>query len=59
MRREYRLFIQDILRAINDIDQFIRDTDFEIVWDVVKKKLPKIKPLIENVLTEQEGKKNA
>ncbi len=45
MTREYLLFIQDILKAINDIDEFIRDTDFEdfcndekaksaIVWQI-------------------------
>jgi len=111
MTREYKLFIQDILQAIKDIDEFtsnmdfeefckdektksavvwqihiigeasknisksisdkykevpwkymarIRDKivhfyfgiDYEIVWDVVKKKLPEIKPLIEKVLTD-------
>ncbi len=45
MTREYRLFIQDILKAISDIDEFIKDTDFEdfcndekaksaIVWQI-------------------------
>jgi len=111
MTREYKLFIQDILQVIKDIDEFtsnmdfeefckdaktksavvwqihiigeasknisksisdkykevpwkymarIRDKivhfyfgiDYEIVWDVVKKKLPEIKPLIEKVLTD-------
>jgi len=109
MTRQYKLFIQDILDAINDIDEFIGDMDFntfseddktksavvwkinvigeatknipqtmrekykdvpwkymarirdkiahfyfgvdyEIVWEVIKKRLPEIKPLIEQIL---------
>jgi len=108
MTRQYKLFIQDILDAINDIDEFIGDMDFntfseddktksavvwkinvigeatknipqtmrekykdvpwkymarirdkiahfyfgvdyEIVWEVIKKRLPEIKPLIEQI----------
>jgi uncharacterized protein with HEPN domain len=115
MSRDYRLFIQDILKAIKDIDEFTSDMDFEefckdlkthsavvwkihiigeavknipkfirdkyknmpwkymarmrdkiahfyfgidyeIVWDVVKRKLPEIKPLIEEILKELEAK---
>jgi len=107
--RQYKLFIQDILDAIKDIDEFIGDMDFntfseddktksavvwkinvigeatknipqtmrekykdvpwkymarirdkiahfyfgvdyEIVWEVIKKRLPEIKPLIEQIL---------
>jgi len=108
MKRKEQLFIQDILQAVQNIDNFVRDKDFkdfcedektksavvwqihiigeavknvpkltkdkykdipwkymarmrdkiahfyfgidyEIVWDVVKKRLPEIKPLIENI----------
>ena len=114
MKRDYKLFVQDIFHAINDIEGFIvgmdyiqfsgdektksavvwqihiigeatknlpksitdkyeelpwkymariRDKiahfyfgiDYEIVWDVVKSKLPEIKPKIEKVIRELEG----
>lgn len=114
MKRDYKLFVQDILNAINDIEEFIggmdyiqfsgdektksavvwqihiigeatknipksisekynelpwkymariRDKiahfyfgiDYEIVWDVVKNKLPGIRPAIERVLSELES----
>jgi len=113
MNRQERLFIQDILKAIEDIDSFIRNEDFkefckdektksavvwkiniigeaaknvsksvrekykevpwkymarmrdkiahfyfgidyEIVWDVVKNRLPEIKILIKKILEEGE-----
>lgn len=113
MTRQYKLFIQDILDAINDIEEFIGDMDFnkfseddktksavvwkinvigeatknvpktlrekyknvpwkymarirdktahfyfgvdyEIVWEVIKKRLPEIKPLIEQILEDLE-----
>ncbi|MEW6675833.1 MAG: DUF86 domain-containing protein [Nitrospirota bacterium] len=113
MMREYKLFIQDILKAIEDIDAFVKGLDFEmfitdektksavvwqihiigeatknipktvrekykdipwkymarirdkiahfyfgidykIVWDVVKKELPKVKPSIQQILKDLE-----
>lgn len=113
MTRQYKLFIQDIPDAINDIEEFIGDMDFnkfseddktksavvwkinvigeatknvpktlrekyknvpwkymarirdktahfyfgvdyEIVWEVIKKRLPEIKPLIEQILEDLE-----
>lgn len=117
MRRNFKLFIQDILDSINEIEEFIGDMDFnefhndkktrsavvlkieiigeatknipkeirtrykeipwkdiagmrdkishfyfgidyKIVWEVVKKRLPEIKPLIEEILKDL-GKQNA
>jgi uncharacterized protein with HEPN domain len=52
--RQYKLFIQDILDAIIDIEEFIGDMDYEIVWEVIKKWLPEIKPLIEQILEDLE-----
>lgn len=115
MKREYKLFIQDILNAIKDIEEFVgeinfnefckdnktrsavvwkietigeatknipkmikskykelpwnnmagmRDKiahfyfgiDYEIVWKVVKQDLPRIKPIISNILKELKSK---
>ena len=99
MKRDYKLFVQDILQAIKDIETFVRDMDhakfsvdektknipksttakyddlpwkymarirdkiahfyfgidYEIVWDVVKNKLPGIRPGIERILSEFEN----
>ena len=116
MKRDYKLFVQDILQAIKDIEMFVKDMDYaafsvdektksavvwqihiigeatknlpksitdkyeelpwkymarirdkiahfyfgidyEIVWDVVKSKLPEIRPKIERVIRELEGEK--
>lgn len=115
MKREYKLFIQDILDAINDVDKFIegmdlkdfcrdektrsavvwkietigeatknlpqsirtkykdipwkdmakiRDKiahfyfgiDYDIVWKVIKERLPAIKPAVERMLRKEKGK---
>lgn len=114
MKRDYKLFVQDILQAIKDIEIFVKDMDYtnfsvdektksavvwqihiigeatknipksmtakydelpwkymarirdkiahfyfgidyEIVWDVVKNKLPGIRPGIERILSEIEN----
>ena len=36
------------------IAHFYFGIDYEIVWDVVKKKLPDIKPLVENIIKEHQ-----
>ena len=114
MKRDYRLFIEDILESIERIEEFVGDMDFEefsrddktrsavvrkleiigeaskniprrlrekygalpwsdmarmrdkiihwyfginyrIVWEVIKERLPEIKPVIQKMLKEMEG----
>ena len=46
----YKLFIHDIFEAIKDIEIFLGEIDYEIIWNVIKEKLPEIKPAIEAIL---------
>ena len=87
MKREYRLYLQDILHAIEKIEDFtdslknvpesvkhkhktlprkemakMRDkishdyfgVDYEIVWKVLKEKLPPLKLQVRDILAQQE-----
>lgn len=58
MRREYKdLPWKDMARMRDKIIHFYFGVDYEIVWEVVQKRLPEIKPLIKGMLKElEEGK---
>ncbi|GBE35068.1 hypothetical protein BMS3Bbin06_01604 [bacterium BMS3Bbin06] len=65
MTRDYKLFIKDILRAIDDIETFIAGQDYEkfiadektksaVVWQIhiigeAAKNIPKLRPFVEEL----------
>lgn len=57
IRDEYKEVPWKYMARMRDkIAHFYFGIDYEIVWDVVKNKLPKIKPLIEKILGDLEDK---
>ena len=68
MRRNYKLFIKDILDAIEKIEKFVAGMDFaihgyfvvdhQVVWKVIEEELPLLKPKIEKILQEEMKQSN-
>jgi uncharacterized protein with HEPN domain len=56
IRQKYKdLPWTDMARMRDKIIHFYFGVDYEIVWEVVKERLPQIKPLIQRILKEMEG----
>jgi uncharacterized protein with HEPN domain len=55
IRQKYKELPWSDMAGMRDkIAHFYFGIDYEIVWKVVKERLPKIKPLIQNILNEME-----
>ena len=60
MREKYKAIPwAQIAKTRDKIIHFYFGVDYEIVWQVVQKRLPEIKPLIEEMLKELDRKNNA
>jgi uncharacterized protein with HEPN domain len=64
MKRDPRVYLDDILDAMNKAEMFVAGMSYEqfenvnlrIVWDVVKRDIPQVRPLIEQILTDLEDR---
>lgn len=43
--RTYKLYLKDILEAMDSIESF-----YELVWQTIKERLPVVKPLIQGAI---------
>ena len=52
MKREFIDYVQDILDAIDKIEEFTAGMSFGTVWRTVNEDLPALKPIITQILQE-------
>jgi uncharacterized protein with HEPN domain len=52
IRQQYKLPWQDMARMRDKISHAYFGVDYEIVWKVIKEKLPEMKPIIRQILEE-------
>lgn len=55
MKRDYRLFIKDIIAVMESIEGFVEGMSF-LVWEAIKAEIPSMKLKLQEILTELEGK---
>ena len=52
MRRDNKLYLEDILTAIEKIEAYTEGISLEIIWDVLQNKLPGLRAQVVKMLKE-------